>query len=194
MDKTEFEKRFLALVYQTNVVITPPNIAYNLSIPIEEAQEHLLALELTGTIQQQHDPQGGTFYTMPNRPAPGAMPGAGGLPNEAGGAGGPPGVYNPANLGAMPIYSSPATAPAAGRSINGLVLNVIFPGVGSLVCGKMIGLAMMALLILGIVLMFLPLGFGRLIGILPIVGAWIWSIIAGVGLLSQREPGPGVPT
>ena len=45
-EKIEFEKRFLSLVNQTNVAITPSNVAYHLSIPIEEAQEHLLPVHL----------------------------------------------------------------------------------------------------------------------------------------------------
>ncbi len=188
MDKTEFEKRFLALVYQTNVVITAPNIAYHLSIPIEEAQEHLIAMELTGTIQQATDPQGATYYTMPNRPPPGTMPAGGAMGAQAAGSGGPPGVHDPASLPSVPMSSNP---PAKGMSVNGLVLNVIVPGLGSVVCGKMIGVAMMLLALFGLILFFMPLGFGRLIGFLPIIGAWIWSIIAGVQLLSNKEATPG---
>lgn len=190
MEKAEFEKRFLALVYQTDVVITAPNVAYHLNIPIEEAQEQLISLELNGTIQQATDDKGNTYYLMPNRPAPGTLPANVDLEAQAR-SGGPPGLRNPADAPSAPIYSNP---PAKGMSVNGLVLNVIFPGVGSLVCGKMVGLAMLGLVLLGIVLFFLPLGFGRLLGFLPIAAGWIWSIIAGVGLLSEREPGPGIPS
>jgi hypothetical protein len=190
MTKADFEKRFLTLVYQTDTVITAPNIAYHLSIPIEEAQEQLLALELNGTLQQATDAQGGTYYLMPNRPAPGTMP-----IGEAGATRGPtqsaPGVVNPADLPAIPIYSNPG---AKGMNINGLVLNCVVPGAGSLVCGKMIGIAMMALALLGIIMFFLPLGFGRLAGVLPILIAYIWSIVAGVGLMGEKERGPGVPS
>ena len=192
MDKAEFEKKFLGLVYQTNVVITAPNIAYHLGIPIEETQDQLLALELTGTIQQATDPQGNSYYVMPNRPAPGTMP-AGGQPGtQTGGIGAPPGAYNPADLPSVPMYATPA---ARGMSVNGLVLNVIVPGLGSVICGRMIGLAMMALVLLGLIMFFMPLGFfGRiLLGALPIIAAWIWSIIAGVQLLNQKEPSPGTP-
>lgn len=191
LEKAEFEKRFLSLVYQTDVVITAPNIAYHLNIPIEEAQEQLLTLELNGTIQQQTDESGNSYYLMPNRPAPGTMPQhAGQTPEGRTGGGGPPGVQNPADIPSAPIYSNP---PAKGMNINGLVLNVVLPGVGSIVCGRMIGLAMIGLVILGLVMFFLPLGWGRLAGILPIIAGWIWSIVAGVGLLNEKERGPGVP-
>lgn len=190
LEKADFEKRFLNLIYQTDVVITPPNVAYHLQIPIEEAQEQLIALELNGTLQQATDPQGNTYYLMPNRPPPGTMPATTGLPAENRGTN-PPGVYNPAALAPMPMHNNPG---AKGMNINGLVLNVVFPGVGSLVCGRMAGLGMLGLVLLGIVLFFLPLGFGRMIGLLPILVGWVWSIVAGVQLLNQKEPGPGVPT
>jgi hypothetical protein len=190
MEKADFEKRFLALVYQTNTVITAPNVAYHLSIPIEEAQEHLIALELTGTIQQATDPQGATYYTMPNRPPPGTMP-ANQINSQPGAGGGaPPGVYDPAALPSVPMYNNPG---AKGMSINGLVLNCMVPGLGSVICGKMIGVAMMLLALFGLILFFLPLGFGRLLGFLPIIGAWGWSIFAGVQLMNNKESGPGVP-
>jgi hypothetical protein len=189
LEKADFEKRFLNLIYQSDVVITPPNVAYHLQIPIEEAQDQLIALELNGTLQQATDPQGNTYYMMPNRPPPGTFP-AGTAPSTEN-RGNNPGVYNPAALPAIPMHNNPG---AKGMNINGLVLNVVAPGVGSLVCGKMIGLAMLGLVILGIVLVFLPLGFGRAIGLLPIVAGWIWSIVAGVQLLNQKEPGPGIPT
>jgi len=190
--KADFEKRFLELVNQTDVVITAPNIAYHLSLPIEETQEHLLSLELNGTIQQTTDDKGNSYYLMPNRPAPGTLPAGQSLEQVSEGGSKPiPGVQNPADLPAVPMYKNPG---AKGRNINGLVLNCLVPGVGSLVSGRMGGLAILGLALLGIVLFFLPLGWGRLVGILPIIGAYIWSIIAGVGLLDEKEPGPGIPT
>jgi hypothetical protein len=189
MEKSEFEKKFLAFVYQSNAVITAPTIAYQLEIPIEEAQEQLLGLELTGTIQQATDPQGNTYYVMPNRPAAGAIPGAG-LKAQA--SGGPPGVYNPADLPSAPVYSNPAVK---GKNLNAFVLNVILPGVGSIVCGNKIGFAMLALVLLGLFWFFFPLGlFGRAFGVVPIAAGWIWSIVAGIGLLSEKEGPPGIPS
>jgi hypothetical protein len=191
MQKAEFEKRFLALVNQTDMVITAPNIAYHLSIPIEEVQEQLLNLELNGTLQQASDTQGNTYYIMPNRAAPGTMPVGDRLNSEPGKNDPPPGVYNPGAMPSMPIYSNPG---AKGKNVNGLVLNVIVPGVGSLVCGHKIGFAMLGLVLLGILLFFMPLGWGRLLGLFPIAGSWIWSILEGWKLLSEKEPGPGIPT
>jgi len=193
LQRAEFEKRFLALVYQTNTLITAPNIAYHLNISIDEAQDHLLELELNGTIQQQTDEEGNSYYLMPNRPAAGTLPAQitdGEDGPEAQPGGGPPGVTNPADIPSAPLYTNP---PAKARNVNGLVLNVIFPGVGSLVCGRMNGLGMLGLVLLGFLMFFLPIGFGRLAGVLPIIAGWIWSIIAGVKLMSEQEPTHGAP-
>lgn len=190
LEKAEFEKRFLALVAQHDVVITAPNIAYHLSIPIEEAQDRLLDLELNGTLQQMVDPQGNSYYLMPNRPTPGTLPATLHTRSDspAGASAMRPGVYNPAELPAAPMYSSPG---APGRNVNGMVLNVIFPGAGSLLCGEKIGIAMMLLAIMGLIILLLPLGWGRLIGLLPILAGWIWSIVAGIRLLDTKKPVPG---
>lgn len=184
LTKVEFEKQFLNLVYKTDVLITAPNVAYHLNLPIEEVQDHLLTLELNGVIQQESDDQGNTHYIMPNRPDPGTLP-ARLEQGEGGEQGAAPGTYNPADLQSAPIYNKPG---AKGKNVNGLVLNVIFPGVGSLVCGKMTGLAMIGLLLLGLLMfIFVDSWLGKAAGVLPIAAGWIWSIVAGVGLLNETE-------
>ena len=185
MEKSEFEKRFLNLVYQTDVVITAPNIAYHLGIGIEEAQEQLLGLELNGVLQQETDDDGNATYVMPNRPDPGSMPSAAAqLPAASGDGGQPPVSNNPADAPAAPIY---AKAGAKGKNVNGLVLNCVVPGLGSLICGQKIGGAMLGLFILGIVLILaIGLSFTSLVGLVPIFAAYLWSIMAGVGLLSEK--------
>jgi hypothetical protein len=193
LQKADFEKRFLELVNRSDLVITAPNIAYHLDVSIDDAQEGLIALELNGTLQQATDDKGNSYYLMPNRPQPGTLPVLASqdpASQQALQQAGPVGVQNPADAPPAPLYHNP---PAKGMNINGLVLNVVLPGVGSLVCGRMNGLGMLGLAVLGLVMFFLPLGWGRLAGILPIIAGWIWSIIAGVGLLNEKEPGPGVP-
>lgn len=192
MEKAEFDKRFLALVNQTNVEITAPNIAYHLDIPIEEAQEHLLSLELNGVIVQEADDQGNTSYTMPNRATPGTMPQHQLEAQAASGEGAKPrrqavGVMNPADLPAAPVLSGKKHEPASGKSIHGLLANIFVPGLGSLICGRMIGLAIMAVFLLGFASFFFMPGFSKFLGVLPIIGAWIWSIVAGVQLMNVKE-------
>lgn len=186
MDKAEFDKKFLTLVNQTDVVITAPNIAYHLDIPIEETQEHLLSLELNGVLSQQNDAEGNTIYNMPNRQAPGTQPAhqltEGQKQQQA-----QQRVQNPADLPPAPILSGGKHAPAKGRSINGLIFNILFPGLGSLICGKMIGLAIMGLLLLGLASFFFMPGFTKMLSPIPIVASWIWSIVAGIQLLNDKE-------
>ncbi|MCK5798236.1 MAG: hypothetical protein KAI47_13680 [Deltaproteobacteria bacterium] len=191
MEKAEFDKRFLTLVNQTSVAISAPNIAYHLDMPIEEAQEQLLDMELNGVIVQAVDDQGNTTYSMPNRAAPGTLPqhqlkeqaasDDGTAPRQA------TGVQNPADLPPAPVLSGGSYAPAAGKSINGLVFNIIFPGLGSLIAGNMMGLAIMGVFFLGILSFFVMPGFTKILGVLPLLGAWIWSIVAGVQLLNKKE-------
>ena len=186
MEKAEFEKRFLNLVYQTDVVITAPNIAYHLGIGIEEAQEQLLSLELNGVLQQETDDDGNATYVMPNRPDPGSMPSAAAqLPAATGEDGQPPAAHssNPADAPPAPIY---AKSGAKGKNVNGLVFNCVVPGLGSLICGDKMGGAMIGLFIVGIVMILaIGLSWSSLLGLLPIFVAYLWSIVAGVGLLSK---------
>ena len=194
MDKAEFDKRFLAMVAQSNVPITGANVAYHLDIPIEEAQEHLLSLELSGTLSQQVDKEGDSVYVMPNRPQGGSMA----VMATQSGDQQPPKVQNPANVAAAPVFHAsrpqgPGVSGAAkSNSVNGLVLNAIVPGLGSLICGKMIGLAMMGLVLLGLILLFVLPGFSKLTAVLPVAIAWVWSLIAGIALLNEKESPHGV--
>ncbi|MCA9668129.1 MAG: hypothetical protein KC503_21170 [Myxococcales bacterium] len=195
MEKAEFEKKFLSLVNQSDLVITAPNVAYHLGLSIDEVQEHLLSLELNGTLQQKTDTQGNTYYDMPNRPPPGTPRAlTEGQGADVGGQGqtGIPGVHNPAEVPHAPIYSTPTSAPASGGAVNGLVLNCIIPGLGSLIAGRMIGLVIMAMVLGGFVMFFVMPGFTKFLGVLPILIGWIWSVIAGIGLMNVKEKrGPG---
>lgn len=183
LQKADFEKLFLKLVYQTDVVITPANIAYHLNMPIAEAEEQLISLELNGVLHQETDDQGNTFYSMPNRPAPGTLPAGTPLLTEGGGEIRSPHSFDPAQLPPAPVYSNPG---AKGMHVNGLVLNAVLPGVGSLVCGKKIGAAMLGLALLGVLMVFFFSGGNRFLGLLPVAAAYIWSIVAGIGLLSEK--------
>ena len=180
LEKADFEKRFLALVYQSEVLITPANVAYHLDLPIEETQEQLLSLELNGVLQQEMDDEGNTHYVMPNRPAPGTKR----LGAEGSDAPDLNRSNNPADLPTAPTLVSPG-APA--KNIYGMLMNLFVPGLGSLMAGKMIGLAMMGLVLLGLLMLFLPLGWARLLGFVPMAIGVIWSWIAGVMLMSDKK-------
>ena len=177
LEKADFEKRFLALIYQSEVLITPANVAYHLDIPIEETQDQLLSLELNGVIQQQIDDEGNTHYVLPNRPAPGTRR----LGAEGGDAPELNTSNNPADLPTAPNLVSPGVAP---KNMLGMILNFIIPGVGSLVAGKKIGAAMLGLVILGaLLLILLPWKWGLLLGGGAMGVGVLWSWIAGVMLM-----------
>lgn len=74
------------------------------------------------------------------------------------------------------------SGPASGRGINGLVLNLIVPGLGAIYCGKgKLGAQMLALAGGGVVVCFLSL----VVGLLMIVGAYVWSALVGFQLMSE---------
>ncbi len=77
--------------------------------------------------------------------------------------------------------------PAAASSVNGLILNIILPGLGSLLYGrsKGAGVAQLVLFLVGILLCITLIGI--LLGVPLMLAAWIWSIISGVGMLSQKD-------
>ncbi len=176
LEKADFEKRFLALVYQSEVLITPANVAYHLDLPIEQTQDQLLSLELNGVIQQEIDDDGNTHYVLPNRPAPGTKR----LGAEGTDAPELNTSNNPADIPTAPTLVSPGAEP---KNILGMILNLMVPGLGSLVAGKMIGLAMMGLVLLGMITFLLPLGWARLLGLVPIIIGVLWSWIAGVKMM-----------
>ncbi|MFH1130867.1 MAG: hypothetical protein V1754_05990, partial [Pseudomonadota bacterium] len=74
-----------------------------------------------------------------------------------------------------------------------MVLNAIIPGLGSLFCGRSSGLPMLLLFCAAILMFFFLPGWSKLLAILPALVSYIWSISAGVQLLSEKERGPGVP-
>ncbi len=182
LEKADFEKRFLALVYQSEVLITPANVAYHLDVPIEETTDQLLSLELNGVIQQKIDDDGNTYYVMPNRPAPGTKR----LGTEEGSDA--PDLNtsnNPADIPTAPNLVSPGV-PA--KNIYGMLLNFFIPGVGSLVAGKKIGAVMLAMVLLGmLMLILLPWKWGLLLGVAPMGIGVIWSWIAGVMLMFDNK-------
>ena len=64
----------------------------------------------------------------------------------------------------------------------GLAMNVILPGSGSLAAGSWHGAGMMLMVLIGAVILFKWCGFKRLVGLLPLLGGWAWSIFAGFTL------------
>jgi hypothetical protein len=83
--------------------------------------------------------------------------------------------------------------PASATSVNGMVLNVVLPGLGTLIYGKSkgVGVAQLVLFLVGLMLCLTLIGI--LIGGPMMLGAWIWSIISGVAMLSAGTQNPPPP-
>ena len=78
------------------------------------------------------------------------------------------------------MADSPVGPPANPRGVNGLVLNLILPGLGSLYCGQSsTGTKQLALFGGGIIMCF----FFFFIGLFMIIGSWVWSAVVGLQLL-----------
>lgn len=62
-----------------------------------------------------------------------------------------------------------------------IILNIFFPGVGSMVIGKIgTGIAQLLLYILGWIITTVTLGLGVVIGGPLCLGAWIWALITAI--------------
>jgi TM2 domain-containing membrane protein YozV len=67
----------------------------------------------------------------------------------------------------------------------GIIVNIFFPGIGSLIIGKVgQGIAQIILYILGI--MFSLTLIGAVVGVPLCIGVWIWAIVTAVN--SPPEP------
>ena len=70
----------------------------------------------------------------------------------------------------------------------GFLMNVFLPGSGSLAAGSWQGAGMMLMVLVGAVILFGWRGFKRLAGLVPLLGGWAWSIMAGYTLAAPPEP------
>lgn len=68
-----------------------------------------------------------------------------------------------------------------------IILNVLVPGVGSFLIGKVgQGIAQVLLWGVGFLITVGTLGFGVVIGAPLMIGAWIWAIITAAGGPNQQ--------
>lgn len=77
--------------------------------------------------------------------------------------------------------------PSMGIGITSLLLNIlVFPGIGSMVGGKVqTGIIQMVLMILAIVLDFTLIGL--LLGIPLGISVWIWSLITSIKIIQESQ-------
>ena len=160
----DFEVRFLEFAYKTTARINVPAVAYALKLPTAEVSERLEDMAARDVLVRQVDDEGNVFFDIPGRavPRPPAEPPLARVV--------PPG----------PLTS--VAPPAEGTAVAALVLNVVIPGTGSLIAGRVaIGVVQLILWIVGVPLSFV------LIGIPMAMAAWIWSLVTGIQILDESK-------
>ena len=71
-----------------------------------------------------------------------------------------------------------------GTAIAAFVLNVVVPGIGTLLSGRVVeGIWQLLLLLAGVLLLQTVVGW--YIGVAFLVAVWIWSIVRGVKILNE---------
>lgn len=76
------------------------------------------------------------------------------------------------------------SAPVSQGGVNHLAMNVVVPGLGSLVRGRRsLGLAQLGLAVAGVPMLF----FVWWLGLLMMLGGWCWSVASGIGFVRQRS-------
>lgn len=165
----DFERRFLEFAYESDLPINVPSVAYALKLPTAEVAERLEDLALRDVLSREIDDQGNVYFTLagrPVRPPPTAL----------------------ARRDAHSIARAQSATlvgpepPSESTAVAAMVLNVIIPGTGSLVAGRLsVGLMQLMLWVIGAPLSLLLIG-------LPLATAtWIWSLLTGIKILEEAK-------
>ncbi len=73
---------------------------------------------------------------------------------------------------------------SSGLAVGILILNLVIPGVGTLIAGpeyKQTGIYQLVLYVVGIVLSII------LIGYLLVLGAWVWALVTSIEILKKAS-------
>jgi hypothetical protein len=158
----DFEVRMLEFAYKTTGTINVASVAHALKLPTALVNDRLEDMAARDVILRDIDDQGNVFFTLPGKMSQ-RMPAH---PPLAMSTSGPPAI----------------SPPAEGVAVTALVLNVLMPGVGSLVAGRVgLGIGQLTLWIVGLPLCFV------LLGIPMVLGAWIWSLVSGIQILEDSK-------
>jgi len=160
----DFEVRFLEFAYKTTETLNVPSVAHALKMKTADVSEKLEDMAARDVIGREVDDEGNVFFTIPGRPA------------SRGPANPPLATVGPA--GQM-VHVSP---PSDGTAVTALVLNIILPGVGSLVAGRTSqGVLQLVLWVVAFPLCFVLIGFPMLLAI------WVWSLVTGIQILEESK-------
>lgn len=155
LSAAEFEQRFLEFAYKTDDRINAPAVAHALKIPIAEAADQLEDLAARDVLAREVDDQGLIWFELPGRRERALVK------RTDGGLLAPP---------------PPPQAMAA------LLLNLVAPGVGSIVGGRTVeGILQLVLLLIGLPLCFI------LVGIPICVATWGWALSTGLRVMNQAQ-------
>ncbi len=164
----DFEQRFLEFAYNTTAPINAPAVAYALKIPIAAANEKLEDLAASDVLIRTVDDQGSVFFHLPGRPH--AMVKVN-----------PLGTLAPAAPSSLSIGPPPPP-----QAMVGLLLNLVMPGVGSIVAGKTLeGVLQLVLIVIGLPLCFL------LIGVPLCIAVWGWALATSLRVLNEANRSRG---
>jgi|SRR5581483_1599776 len=172
LSPAEFEQRFLDFAYKSTVTLNAPSVAYALKIPIAEADERLEDLAARDVLVRDVDDEGTVFYRLPGRAQSGAAPSGGALVKTP----------SPSALAPAAREGQQAISPGAPpQAMAGLLLNLVLPGLGSLVAGKTVeGVIQLVLILIGLPLCFF------LIGIPICIATWGWALSTGIRVLNEK--------
>jgi TM2 domain-containing membrane protein YozV len=160
----DFEVRFLEFAYKSTVTLNVPAVAHGLRMPTAEVSDRLEEMAARDVIGREVDDEGNVFFTIPGR-------------TTARSPANPP-LARVGEPGQM-VHISP---PSEGTAVTALVLNIIIPGVGSLVAGRTSqGVVQLVMWVVSFPLMFVLIGFPMLLAV------WIWSLVSGIQILEESK-------
>jgi len=161
----DFEVRFLEFAYKSTTTLNVPAVAHALRMRTAEVSDKLEDMAARDVIGREVDDEGNVFFTIPGR------------------ATGP--AHPPLARTTAPGPMVHTSAPIEGTAVAAMVLNVVLPGVGSLVAGRVaIGITQLVLWIVGVPLSLV------LIGVPMVLAAWIWSLVTGIQILDESKRRP----
>jgi TM2 domain-containing membrane protein YozV len=165
----DFEQRMLEFAYKTTGTINVPSVAHALKLPTAMVNDRLEDMAARDVLIRDIDDDGNVFFTLPGKQS-----------------------------ARMPAHPPPATVQGPGQlavnatpdgvAVTAMVLNVLVPGVGSLVAGRVgIGIGQLILWIVGLPLCFV------LVGMPMVLAAWIWSLVTGIQILEESKRRQSLP-
>ena len=160
----DFEVRFLEFAYQTTATLNVTAVAHALKMPTGIVNDRLEEMAARDVIGRDVDDEGNVFFTIHGRKVPRAA------------------AHPPLQNFQQPGPLAPISGPADPTAVTAMVLNVIVPGLGSLISGRTsTGVGQLVLWMVGFLLSFV------LVGIPIVIGAWVWSVVTGVRILEESK-------